>query len=114
MGTTLLHDLVDNFSSTDDKIALESYRFVMKYVEDKNPTDNSGRTPLHEAALFDRDSCFEICQLIIENVECKKLDWRSYTVLALSNGHHDICRLISKYWIRYTLTVSPKQLIHIH
>jgi ankyrin repeat protein len=91
---------------------LEIFRLIFDNIEDKNPMENRyGYTPLHFAVECGH---LAICQLIIENVECKKLDWRSYTVLALSNGHHDICRLISKYWIRYTLTVSPKQLIHIH
>ena len=97
MGTTLLHDLVDNFSCNDVKILLESYRFVMKYVEDKNPADNSGRTPLHEAALFDRDSCFEICQLIIENVEDKNPRDEEGTTpfdLAAREGNLKICHLI--------------------
>ena len=95
MGTTLLHDLVDSFSCTDDKIALESYRFVMKYVEDKNPADNSGRTPLHEASLL--DSCFEICQLIIENVEDKNPRDDEGTTpfdLAAREGNLKICYLI--------------------
>ena len=40
----------------------------MENANDKNPKDNSGRTPLHFAA---QNGHFSVCQLIIENVDDK-------------------------------------------
>ena len=39
---------------------------IIKCVNNKNPKDKYGETPLHEAA---DNGHYEICQLIIENLE---------------------------------------------
>ena len=50
------------------ELANEVCCFIMKYVEDKNPADYSGETPLHEAAHL---GVFETFELIINNVQEK-------------------------------------------
>ena len=43
-------------------------QLIIKNVEDKNPRDQNGRTPLHLAA---ENGHLAICQLILENVQDK-------------------------------------------
>ena len=43
-------------------------RPCVEKIADKNPADNFGRTPLHEAA---KEGHLDICRLIIENVDNK-------------------------------------------
>ena len=63
-------------------------------VVDKNPRNGFGFTPLHHAACHGH---FNICKLIIENVEYKNpasdtgLTPLHYAAL---NGHYTICKLI--------------------
>ena len=47
---------------------LDVCKFIIERVENKNPSDNDGKTPLHMAAEYGR---LEICQLIIKNIEDK-------------------------------------------
>ena len=66
----------------------------MKYVEDKNPADYSGETPLHEAAHL---GVFETFELIINNVQEKNpRDAKGITpfCLAAREGNFKICYLI--------------------
>ena len=63
-------------------------------MEDKNPDDRNGWTPLHWAAQFGH---FEVCELLIANViERNPEDIRGVTPLhsAASNGHIEVCELI--------------------
>ena len=60
----------------------------------KNPGDNHGVTPLHEAA---RKGHFRICQLLIDNIVEKNpqtSEGDSVLQFATFNGHSDICKLI--------------------
>ena len=60
----------------------------------KNPGDNNGVTPLHEAA---RKGHFKICQLLIDNLVEKNpqtSEGDSVLQFATFNGHSDICKLI--------------------
>ena len=63
-------------------------------MEDKNPANIDGITPLSVAA---QNGHFEVCQLIIQNVEDKNpANKIGDTPLhyAAENGHLDICKLI--------------------
>ena len=65
-------------------------------IEDKNPPNQWGQTPLHYAAVYGH---FEVCQLIIENVdENNPPDSMGYTPLhnAAGRGKANICELIMK------------------
>ena len=52
-------------------IHLEISRLIIENVDDKNPTDEDGGTPLHEAARLSWKDGFEIFRLIMGNVEDK-------------------------------------------
>ena len=43
-------------------------KLIIENVQNKNPANSIGHTPLHEAAYFGR---FDICKLIIDNVDNK-------------------------------------------
>ena len=61
---------------------------------EKNPSDNSGKIPLHYAA---KNGHLDICKLIYENINNKsQSDNFGQTPLhyAAENGHLDICKLI--------------------
>ena len=65
-------------------------------VQDKNPADENGWTPLHIAA---EQGHHDICQIIIENVETKNpTDENGDTPLkiAIENEHSTIIRLIKE------------------
>ena len=66
----------------------------MKSLENKNPGDNFGNTPLHWAT---HDGNLALCMFIINKVEVKNpADNHGWTPLhqAAYRGHLDICRLI--------------------
>ena len=78
------------------------YWFHLKRLKDspqtsvikKNPGDNNGVTPLHEAA---RKGHFKICQLLIDTIVEKNpqtSEGDSVLQFATFNGHSDICKLI--------------------
>ena len=70
---------------------VDIYKLLMEKVDDKNPTDSSGTTPLHVAA---KKGHLEICQLIMENIVDKNpADINGKTPLheAARNGRLDIC-----------------------
>merc|ERR1712029_893873 len=50
---------------------LETCRFIISQVQDKNPRDKNGNTPLHSAAGGLFSTSLEICRLILENIEEK-------------------------------------------
>ena len=59
------------------------------YVDNKNPSDNTGTTPLHEASS---NGHFDICRLIIENTDKKNpSNSKGETPLdmAVKKGHHN-------------------------
>ena len=63
-------------------------------VEDKNPEDKTGRTPLHAAAMHGYS---EVYKFIAERVKVKNpLDNAGRTPLheAIDNGHLHICRIL--------------------
>ena len=63
-------------------------------MEDKNPAENDGFTPLYVAA---QNGHFQICKLIIDYVEDKNpANNLGYTPLYAAglNGHFDVCKLI--------------------
>ena len=47
---------------------LELCRLIIENLQDKNPADEYGETPLHKAA---EKGYLELCRLIMENVENK-------------------------------------------
>ena len=71
----------------------EILRLILDNVQEKNPIDFYGVTPLHEAA---KNGHFETFKLIFENVtEKNPEDENSLTPLhyAAKNGHTDIVEL---------------------
>ena len=79
----------------------------METALDKNPCNNTGRTPLHSAAQYGH---LEICQLICENI----VDLDPHTIngltpisLANANGHLEIVACIE--WARawQTFHIAP-------
>ena len=60
-GNTLLHDVV-----LHEDIGI--YKFIIKSISDKNPTNHNGQTPLHLAAKV---GCFELFDLIYKNTDIK-------------------------------------------
>ena len=70
---------------------------IMENVEDKNPQNGSGQTPLHLAAM---EGHFEICQLLLFgntiNINPKNFDDKTPLDLAMENNHQKICDLIRK------------------
>jgi ankyrin repeat protein len=74
---------------------LDFCKLIIESIDDKNPKDNKGKTPLHRAA---RHGYLDICKLIIENVQEKNpgLEFSKYTPLhmAAEKGHVQVCKLI--------------------
>ena len=69
-------------------------KIIIKEVQDKNPRDTKGRTPLHAAAAKGFE---KICKLIIDNVVDKNpADNVGNTPYqsASTNGHKNVCKLI--------------------
>ena len=67
---------------------------LLTEVEDKNPRDRHGRTPLHYAA---KEGKIEICEMILDVVEDKNpKDSNQMTPLHLAAkmGHLEICKNI--------------------
>ena len=69
---------------------MEICKLIIENVDDKNPADRNGMTPLHRAAEYGH---LDICKLIIQNVEDKNppsndrstpLHW------AAENGHLEV------------------------
>ena len=63
---------------------------------DKNPLDNDGVTPLHDAAMGNH---FEVCKLITENTEDKNPlanNGRTPSDLALEMGHFGLLKLFKQ------------------
>jgi ankyrin repeat protein len=91
MGYTPLHDA----AGYSNPIRLEIFKLIFDNVQDKEPKDNKGRTPLHHAAKYGN---LEVCKLIIGEIENKNpMDSAGWTPLhcAAQNGHEEICDLIS-------------------
>jgi ankyrin repeat protein len=90
----------------------------MNFVEDKNPKDVRGETPLHKAA---ENGYLDICKIILEdpsvddkNPKCLKIwdmdycrDFKGETPLHLAakDGYLEICQLM----IIYIENKSPKR-----
>ena len=52
-GLTPLHYVIDNiFGFTDKSYAMELFKNIFDAMEDKNPKDEFGNTPLHRGALL--------------------------------------------------------------
>ena len=68
----------------------------MNNIGDKNPKDDVGRTPFHDAAW---EGHFNICKYIMsltEDINPKMSNGFTPLHLAAYKGHHDICELIVK------------------
>jgi len=90
---TGLWDRVSLFSAVKEN-NIEKCRKIVENAQDKNPADNSGWTPLHEAAMNGR---LEICRCILENVQDKNPannDGHTPLHRAAIYGHLEMCRLI--------------------
>ena len=73
-------------------------KIFLGYVEEKNPKDFLGRTPVHFAAMRGHLS---VCRLITKNVtDTNPIDVHGQTpfYLAARNGHQNVCR-----WLFFTL-----------
>ena len=76
---------------------LEICKLLVSKVEERNPSDKKGQTPLHAAA---RGGYLENYKFIAERVENKNPEdvfGRTPLSLAKSNGHYEICRLIRTF-----------------
>ena len=68
-------------------------QIIVENIDDKNPKDTSGWTPLHWAA---RIGHLPVCQLIVENVKDKNpKNWKGMTPLdlAISRKHASVQKL---------------------
>ena len=77
--------------------SLNISKLIIKNVENKNPADRNGRTPLHDAARLNH---LEICKLLIENTSDKNpADGIGCTPLhyAAEGGYFKVCKLIMKH-----------------
>ena len=82
-------------------------KLLVSKVEDKNPFDNEGFTPLHAAA---REGNLEMYKFIAERVENKNpanSDGETPLSLATKEGHEEICRLIYAYIKRQSNQTLP-------
>ena len=73
----------------------EMYQYIISKVENMNPKDKNGRTPLHLAAMFGH---LNICSLIIKNTSDKNPgdpdEGKTPLHLAADFERLDICRLL--------------------
>ena len=91
-GWTPLHEAAINGH-------VEVCRLILENIEEKNPNDNYGRTPLHLVAKFGRRGSVDVCRLLLENVRDKSpRDNDGDTPLhkAARNGNFELCRLLVK------------------
>ena len=66
----------------------------MKRVQDKNPSNKNGATPLHFAAKYGH---FDVCRIILDMIDDKNpSDYKGSTPMheAAHRGHVNICQLI--------------------
>ena len=90
-------------------------KLIIDNVEDKNPGNRIGETPLHLAA---RKGHLSICKLILDNVQDKNpnmevIGWTPLHNAALC-GHFEVCQLIlgtihilHKHFLGHFLTHPP-------
>ena len=91
LGYTPLHYAAGN----ENRNRMEIFKLIFDIVEDKEPKDKDGRTPLHHAAKYGH---LEVCKLIIGEIEDKNpTDTAGWTPLhcASQNGHEEIYNLIA-------------------
>ena len=91
MGRTPLHVAAEY----PNPITLEIFKLIFDNVQDKEPKDKEGSTPLHYAAKYGN---LEVCRLIIGETDNKNpMNSVGWTPLhcAAQNGHEEICNLIS-------------------
>ena len=90
-GTVSLHQ----YLRAAKEVKLSACRLIIENVQDKNPADVDGQTPLHE---FAAGGHLELCRLIIKNLQnCKNpANKNRQTPLhfAAREGHLKVCRLI--------------------
>ena len=98
-------DRPDPFYFAARKGFSEICEMIMENMEEKNPKDECGITPLHQAAEYGE---LEVCKLIIENVQCDKEICKRYQCdknpnndinftplhMAAMNGHIQVCKFI--------------------
>ena len=76
---------------------MELFKNIFDAMEDKNPKDEFGETPLHKATQSQNSSYSEICQLIVANIKDKNpQDFVGRTPLhhAAMFGNFDACQLL--------------------
>ena len=88
---------------------LEVYKYILKNVLDKNPTDNTGQTPLHVvlSGRLTRHSLprnvnlnKEVFRFILENIDNKNPEDNNGVTpkdIALEYGYYEIFELIDDY-----------------
>ena len=89
---------------------LELYKYILENVLDKNPTDNTGQTPLHVAlsGRLTRQRCSfgnvnlnkEVFKFILENIGDKNPEDNNGVTpkdIALEYGYYEIFELIDDY-----------------
>ena len=91
LGYTPLHAA----AGSRNRNQMEIFKLIFDRVQDKEPEDTDGRTPLHHAA---RCGSLEVSKLLIEELDNKNpRDSKGWTPLhcAAQNGHEEICDLIA-------------------
>ena len=81
------------------KIFYCCYRVIFESVDDKNPWDEKGWTPLHHAAEMGN---LEVCKFILENVSDKNPtnDYNETPVdMAREHGRIEVLQLFKEYGI---------------
>ena len=94
-GETPLHDAIRGGGH------LEVFKLIMNSIENKNPPNQFGETPLHKAANFRYP---EICKFILENVEDKdknvpNIHGDTPLFHAVNREYPDICQIFYDHGI---------------
>ena len=80
--------------ASNKTIGISKYRELMQTVGDKNPRNNKGKTPLHQAAKY---GFFDLCKLILENTTNKNPEDNAGMTpfhYAAAAGNLKICKLM--------------------
>ena len=87
-GKTLLHEMVQM-----NKFSVP-FQLILERINEKNPQDMDGQTPLHYAAFLGKFDTFKLIFQSVDDKNPKDFDKTTPLHLASSEGHLSICQLI--------------------